>query len=561
MVLFSLNTLACDYTYQTFDELKNRYESLPLAVTLKPEESGFYYDEASKQETEDFVYTKKGIEKDTFLATVHQFKVVMRNQLEMGSWCSGHRLDLTATLEQGKKHPYYLEKCVVTDDEKLFFIGDLHGDVHAFIREMEKLSEEGYLDKDDPLKIKENQKIRIIIQGDCNDKGLYSAELWDMIMRYKIQNPDRFIIIRGNHEDQIFKGAFEQELADKFKMTGRLERHTFIQDLNALLPVALFIGKHDRFNNHIDYSLFSHAGLELGWAGYDALLNSTQPHLYQTLDTLDRATQATKLPKDIKQILQQKINDTGSSFKNEFVPVNLRSTRNSSPVGFMWNFYTDDAKSTFNYQEGSSWIYGQKLFNAVIGLWSNYNALPWHQKMWRWTNSYLRHWGIKKWELPTTYTTVTNIRSHQHAAMPEIGQFPEMCTLIENKGLYKHWSKILATHPYLYRYDRMKRTHDISVTYPSAFTTLCAPSNAYGYPYRANQIKRANGEQVFPHAPDTHYLQLFNFATIGALTLADSYKKWKIDSYAVDVFQQKDVLNMLPQGSAFQSPYIVEKIE
>lgn len=82
------------------------------------------------------------------------------------------------------------QKLVERVGEKVFVIGDLHGDYESFLKLL-KFGEED-----------EN----IIFLGDYGDRGFYQVDLYYAVLKLKSELKDKVILLRGNHEffkDQI----------------------------------------------------------------------------------------------------------------------------------------------------------------------------------------------------------------------------------------------------------------------------------------------------------------------------------------------------------------------
>jgi protein phosphatase len=71
-------------------------------------------------------------------------------------------------------------------------VGDLHGDLKSLIY---ILKETNFLSK-----VKNNENIKLIFLGDYGDRGLYSFEVYYVVLKLKQIFPEQIILIRGNHE-------------------------------------------------------------------------------------------------------------------------------------------------------------------------------------------------------------------------------------------------------------------------------------------------------------------------------------------------------------------------
>lgn len=108
-------------------------------------------------------------------------------------------------------------------------IGDLHGNLHDLIRLMNSM-----------IDIFSN---RVLFLGDYIDRGQYQLETITLLLSLKIEYPDHFFLIRGNHEfaavnstggfkDEILKSGYSETLFDKFN------------EVFSWLPIAAVINDH-----------------------------------------------------------------------------------------------------------------------------------------------------------------------------------------------------------------------------------------------------------------------------------------------------------------------------
>ncbi|NIU82848.1 MAG: hypothetical protein GWN31_01100 [Candidatus Thorarchaeota archaeon] len=111
----------------------------------------------------------------------------------------------------------------INSDEGIF-IGDLHGDMEAF----EKIND--YIqDVDCPS----------IFLGDYVDRGAYSIEIMKSLFEMKVKDPNRVILLRGNHETPLANSryGFKEDVRRKFPSNS----HEIYQKFNetfAELPIA-----------------------------------------------------------------------------------------------------------------------------------------------------------------------------------------------------------------------------------------------------------------------------------------------------------------------------------
>jgi len=75
---------------------------------------------------------------------------------------------------------------------KALVVGDLHGDLESLI---DLLNGSQFLQK-----MSQNSEAVAVFLGDYGDRGQYSAEVYYIILRLKLQFPRQIILLRGNHE-------------------------------------------------------------------------------------------------------------------------------------------------------------------------------------------------------------------------------------------------------------------------------------------------------------------------------------------------------------------------
>ena len=73
---------------------------------------------------------------------------------------------------------------------RTILVGDIHGCCHHFIKLLKKVHYNKNRD-------------RLILMGDLMDRGPWSHEMLMLAVRWKRENPNRFFMIRGNHEQMI----------------------------------------------------------------------------------------------------------------------------------------------------------------------------------------------------------------------------------------------------------------------------------------------------------------------------------------------------------------------
>jgi hypothetical protein len=139
------------------------------------------------------------------------------------------------------ENPSYIYELYVEAHHKIICIGDIHGGFHTFYRLLKRFELMGVLDLET---FTINEPYKIIFTGDILDRGVYSLEILDILLKFIIINTTResikIIYNRGNHEDYtIFsRDGFKDELKIKF---AKLTDPIYFTDL--IINIQTFLTK------------------------------------------------------------------------------------------------------------------------------------------------------------------------------------------------------------------------------------------------------------------------------------------------------------------------------
>ena len=149
-----------------------------------------------------YVYTKEYT--DELKKNIVKVTDILRNKLS----------ELTNEIDKIKNDNGYIKKIFVSSEEKIIVFGDNHGSFHTFFRNMLRLHLCGVLNL---TTFTVNENYRLIFLGDIVDRGSYSLEILEIMFHFIINNPDKFIINRGNHEDVRLSSryGFKDEIMEK----------------------------------------------------------------------------------------------------------------------------------------------------------------------------------------------------------------------------------------------------------------------------------------------------------------------------------------------------------
>ena len=114
------------------------------------------------------------------------------------------------------------------NDEEIFVIGDIHGNLDSLLNLLKI--------------IRNNNPKYIIFLGDIVDRGPKQLECLIIILFLKIKNPERFYLLRGNHESYEMNKTygFYEEFVGKFY---DYDRYKEIEDLYNSIPVCALVNE------------------------------------------------------------------------------------------------------------------------------------------------------------------------------------------------------------------------------------------------------------------------------------------------------------------------------
>ena len=149
-----------------------------------------------------------------------RFFKTMQTQIAELFWLDGVKI-----LDNCVDFQAYAEKLIVPSNALIAMHGDMHGDIHSMNRFINWCTEQGYLDKNDPFKIK-TPDFYMLFLGDYVDRGWYGAEVLYTIMRLKNENPNHVFMVRGNHEELGLNEnyGFTDKIKEKFFCTALLSK-------------------------------------------------------------------------------------------------------------------------------------------------------------------------------------------------------------------------------------------------------------------------------------------------------------------------------------------------
>lgn len=277
--------------FMNFTDWNNYCQNLSPLIITKIEEVEIHY--KHQFDLEQLKLTAQDIQKvlDYYFHQLYANDHFTNNK----NWANYEKTENLLQSLQNEQHIFdpYVEKLIVKPNAIISFHGDLHGDIHSLNNYLIQLKDKGYLDPKNPFKIIHNNFYMVFL-GDYVDRGWYGAEVIYTIVRLKIENPDKVILVRGNHEDEQLnkdQNGFFGQLQKRFgDQTDPL--YSSIQKFYETLPLALYLGSGTR--EHKDFIVCCHGGIEFGFDPL-LLLNHESAHAYTKLGTINRFAQIKKL--------------------------------------------------------------------------------------------------------------------------------------------------------------------------------------------------------------------------------------------------------------------------
>lgn len=238
-----------------------------------------------------------------------------------------------------------VQSLIVPANSELFVLGDLHGSMHSLVRTLQQLKNDGYIN--DNLTITKDN-FYIILLGDFTDRGIYATEVIYLALSLLIQNPEKVIILRGNHDDKEMQQkdvGFLKELERKYSEGEIANISNAIWQLYSRLPVALYLGAGTA--DLTNFVQFSHGGIEPGFDPRPLFTFANhQPGLYyQAINCTDKIKRAEGIERSAMPQLGSGQEDTPCGFTlTDFAPPLLGragGTKVTSLRGY--SFTTQDA--------------------------------------------------------------------------------------------------------------------------------------------------------------------------------------------------------------------------
>ncbi|MBL9138571.1 MAG: serine/threonine protein phosphatase [Verrucomicrobiales bacterium] len=370
-------------------------------------------------------------------------------------------------LQRGVPFQPFAQRHLVPPGTRLFVHGDLHGDIHSLIAYLDLLNRDGHLDG---FRLAAPET-RLLFLGDYTDRGRYGVEVMYTLMRLKLANPDRVLLVRGNHEDVslVARYGFLAEATGKYGREFEIPRVARIYDF---LPTVLYLACG---TNVVQCN---HGGLE---PGFDPgrLLAAPETVSYQLLGRLNQRRLLEAKPAWVARLPAANRRELEGSLL-DFVP---ESPTTPSVLGFMWNDFTVVAgEPQFAIDTGRAFVYGDEATRTVLDSASSQG-----------------------------FRVRAILRGHQHAGVLN----PMMRRLIASWGVFRHWQASDAL-------NRLEAAPDIL-----ANSLETAPVRAL--PDGSVWTFNVSPDSVYGAGCG------FHFDTAGELVSADRWEDWRLRVLNVNV--------------------------
>jgi len=356
-----------------------------------------------------------------------------RREAWVGEAPSAGFLDVARSWHGSQRTPFepFVQKRLLPPGSKVLLQGDLHGDIHSLMAVLGRLQERGLLSGfqiTDPT-------FFMAFLGDYTDRGVHGVEVIYTLLRLQVANPDRVLLIRGNHEDVSLVARYGFLAEGQAKYGAEFDSAKVVR-FHDFLPAAVYLGTGQ------EVVQLCHGGVE---PGFDPrpLLQSERTNAFQRIVELRQ--QAYLAGKPAWATADGAAGAEAARWFRDFRP---QSPISPSVIGFMWNDFTVFAGETAfaNNPERAS-IYGKA---AVTHLLQSQSA-------------------------PSAKVRAV-IRAHQHSGVPN----PIMRRLIASRGAFRHWQE--AAEPAGDRFEAAALETGASRAIPegSVWTLNVSPDSVYG---------------------------------------------------------------------------------
>lgn len=253
----------------------------------------------------------------------------------------------------------FVKKLILKPTDKISMWGDLHGSIHSLHRDLNYLYEKNIIDQNFKI-LKDNFYMAFL--GDFVDRGLYGIEVVYTLITLKLQNPDKVILVRGNHEDIGLNTRYGLKKELDLKYPDKLDLLEQVSESYNYMPVALFVGCKDT-QGTTNFIQCCHGGLDFGYLPNELLQSDLN---LQRVRLITRSTNIEKLRHSLKEEVKTKIPS------HEIQDVKPIKPCRPFTLGLMWHDFTPiGEEEVISYMRGRGWKYGQELTENYFELSSS----------------------------------------------------------------------------------------------------------------------------------------------------------------------------------------------
>ena len=173
----------------------------------------------------------------------------------------------------------FIEKKDLLPGSQIFVRADLHGDLKSLIENLKTCKEQGLLDEN----FRCRPDVQLVFLGDYEDRGSNSAQVLEVLMTLKMENPEQVTLIRGNHENAYLNMQLNNHLSDPHfysilrTETGSMDINGYVlmEELYQTMSLTIFMSEQ---SNEREYVVFTHGMFEL-YVDPTEMLNSDAPRV------------------------------------------------------------------------------------------------------------------------------------------------------------------------------------------------------------------------------------------------------------------------------------------
>lgn len=345
------------YQEMPFDQWRQACQALPKYGTVSPGEK----------------YNNTTLTRQEFERVINELVDVMKTAsfADDNNWVgtSGPQKEYFECNAKKELDKFFVQKLLCTQDVQVSIHADIHADVHSTVAYVDDLVQKGWIDNNFAIT---HPNLYVVFLGDYTDRGYYGAEVLYTVARLKVANPQRVILLRGNHEDidinyayglikhQIMVNGFgsyfkDGELISKFGFKAGYATQ-LVTMMYRMMPAALFIGRLAKNAQcYTDYALLCHGGIEPGFNPL-ALLSDARTNLCQWLDVLNIDW--------LDQRLQDLLKENA-----DFSDVDCQASNNN--LGFLWNDFIIDKTTIALGAEGRGPSLGMEISKKLLEQYSS----------------------------------------------------------------------------------------------------------------------------------------------------------------------------------------------